>query len=88
MMVSRNAICSYFTQIKKGKLFGRRLAGHYDQISKLYPRNYKGRYPASAPERVTLCFIRPVTVDVNPKFRLAAMIGKSPPSSLASDYHR
>jgi len=42
-MVSRNAICSYFTQIEKGKLFGRRLAGHHDQISKWYPKNYENR---------------------------------------------
>ena len=45
VMVSRNAIFSYFTQIGKGKLFGRRLAGHHDRISKWCPKNYKNLQP-------------------------------------------
>jgi hypothetical protein len=34
MQVSRNAICSCFTEIRTEKLFGRRSAGHHDPISK------------------------------------------------------
>ena len=43
--VSKNAICSYFIQMKQAKPFGRRLAGHHDRIYKWCPKNYKNRQP-------------------------------------------